>query len=80
MSDLESFAKKLEKNNLNQVFRKEKGVNELILFGCMLMSRIRMVLEITFQKSSNGITIQMTGSNETLVAYLNHALNMIANL
>ncbi len=79
-NDLESFVRKLENNNLSQVFRKENGANELMSYGCMLMNGIRMVVEIIFEKSSNGVNIQMTGPNETLIAYFNHALNMIVNL
>jgi len=79
-SDIETFIQKLANNNLCQVFRKENGPNELMSYGCILMNGIRLIVEIIFDKSSNAVNIQMTGPNETILAYFNHALNMIVNL
>jgi hypothetical protein len=44
------------------------------------MNGMRLVVDIIFDKTSNSVNIQMTGPNETVLAYFNHALNMIVNL
>lgn len=46
----------------------------------MLMNGIRMVVEVIFEKGSNAVNIQLTGPSEALIAYFNHALNMVVNL
>ena len=65
---------------MSQVFRKENGANELMSYGCMLMNGMRLVVEVIFEKSTNAVNIQLTGPSEALIAYFNHALNMIVNL
>ncbi len=49
-------------------------------YGCLLLNNMRLIVDIIFDKTSNAVNIQMTGPNETVLAYFNHALNMIANL
>lgn len=44
------------------------------------MNGIRLIVEVIFDKTSNSVNIQMTGPSEILLAYFNHALNMIVNL
>lgn len=44
------------------------------------MNGIRLIVEIIFDKATNAVNIQMTGPNETILAYFNHALNIIVNL
>ena len=49
-------------------------------YGCLLLNDMRLIVDNIFDKTSNAVNIQMTGPNETVLAYFNHALNMIANL
>jgi hypothetical protein len=49
-------------------------------YGCRLSNGMILVVDIIFDKSVNGVNIQMTGPNEAVLNYFNHALAMIANL
>ena len=49
-------------------------------YGCLLMNGLKLIVDIIFDKTSNAVNIQMTGLNENVLAYFNHALNMIVNL
>ena len=49
-------------------------------YGCLLMNGLKLIVDIIFDKTSNAVNIQMTGPNENVLAYFNHALNMIVNL
>ena len=44
------------------------------------MNGIKFVVDIIFDKTTNGVNVQMTGPNETTLAYFNHALTMILML
>lgn len=49
-------------------------------YACLLMNGMKLVVDVIFDKTSNSANVQMTGPNETVLAYFNHALTMIINL
>jgi predicted RNA-binding protein Jag len=79
-NNIEEFVERMQNNHLHQVFRKENGNNELMSYGCQLVNGMKLIVDVIFDKSSNSVNIQMTGPNETVLAYFNHSLAMVANL
>lgn len=63
-----------------EIVRQESGTNEMMIFACQLVNGVKLVVEIIFDKLTNGVTMRLTGPNATYNAYFNHALSMIANL
>ena len=49
-------------------------------YGCKLINEMVLIVDIIFDKSANAVNIQMTGPNESVLSYFNHALAMIVNL
>ena len=62
------------------VFRKDSGERELMSFVCILTNGWRLCTDVIFDKSSNGVNIQMTVPDEKIAQYFHHALTMIANV
>jgi hypothetical protein len=47
---------------------------------CVLTSGVKLVAEIIFDKANNGVSMRLTGPNDTYISYFHHALSMIVNL
>jgi hypothetical protein len=74
------FIAKLAANNVNLVFRKESGANELLAFSIMLLSGVVSLVNVIFDKTANSANIQITSVYEKVIPLVNHALAMIVNL
>ena len=77
---LGEFIQKFEDNNVNLQVRHENGPNELMVFSCELVNGVNLISEVIFDKTTNAVNMQLTGQNETYLAYFHHALSIIANL
>jgi hypothetical protein len=74
------FIAKLAANNVNLVFRKESGANELLAFSIMLLSGVVSLVNVILDKTANSANIQITSVYEKVIPLVNHALAMIVNL
>lgn len=77
---LDEFVVRLKNNNLVEIVRHENGSNEMMVYACVLLNGVRLVTEIIFDKSSNGVNLRLTGPNDIYTSYFHHALSMIVNL
>lgn len=77
---LDDFVLKLKNNNLVEIVRHENGTNEMMVYACLLLNGVRLVTEIIYDKTSNGVNLRLTGPNEIYTSYFHHALSMIVNL
>lgn len=71
---------KLKENNLIEIVRHENGSNEMMVNACVLLNGVKLVAEIIFDKTSNGVNLRLTGPSDVYTSYFHHALSMIANL
>lgn len=60
--------------------RHENGTNEMMVYACALLNGVRLVAEIIYDKTSNGVNLRLTGPTDIYTAYFHHALSMIVNL
>lgn len=77
---LNEFIQKLKDNHLYEVVRHENGSNEMLVYVCLLSNGTRLVSEIIFDKTTNGVNMRLTGPSETYLSYFHHALSLIVNL
>ena len=77
---LEEFVVKLNNNNLVEIVRHENGPNEMMVYACVLLNGAKLVAEIIYDKTSNGVNLRLTGPTDIYTSYFHHALSMIVNL
>lgn len=58
---LNEFVVKLKENNLIEIVRHENGTNEMMVNACVLLNGVKLVAEIIFDKTSNGVNLRLTG-------------------
>lgn len=52
----------------------------MMVYACVLLNGTRMVAEIIYDKTSNGVNLRLTAPTEIYASYFYHALSMIVNL
>ncbi len=67
-------------NNVNIVFRKQGGNNELMSFSIQLLNGVVVLVDVIFDKSTNTPNIQITSVYEKIIPLVHHALSMIVAL
>jgi hypothetical protein len=51
-----------------------------MVYSCLLTNGVRLIAEISFDKTTNEVCIRLTGPTQTYISCFNHALLMIVNL
>lgn len=74
------FVRKLEDNNLIEIFRQDSGNHEKMAYFCELTNGLKLVTEVIYDKATDGVNMRLTGPNDAYVSYFHHALSIIVNL
>ena len=51
-----------------------------MVYACLLANTVKLIAEISFDRTTNEVCIRLSGPNQTYLSCFNHALLMIVNL